>query len=236
MEGPDSGTDIILIGESSEAFGLVGDYNDNGIVDDADFTVWQDSLGTMQVLPNDVLEGTIGLAQYNQWVANFGNRLEPIGSESDFNADGVLNCLDIDALMRSIVSGDNDVTLDLTGDSVVDLDDRDAWLTAAATANGFGEPYRLGDVNLDGTVDAADLNQLGVHWLGEHSGWCQGNVDDDIRVNANDLNALGINWQQSIPLAASAAGSVPEPRSALLIALCAWVLFACRSWVRVRAG
>jgi hypothetical protein len=51
---------------------LVGDYNDNGIVDAADFTVWRDKLGTTNVLPNDPLGGTIGPAQYDQWRDNFG--------------------------------------------------------------------------------------------------------------------------------------------------------------------
>ena len=50
-----------------------GDYNDNGIVDAADYTVWRDNFGTTNVLPNDLIGGTIGEAQYNQWKSNFGS-------------------------------------------------------------------------------------------------------------------------------------------------------------------
>ena len=38
-------------------------------------------------------------------------------------------------------------------------------LTAAAGANGFAQPYLLGDANLDGMVDAQDLNAVGQNWL-----------------------------------------------------------------------
>lgn len=52
---------------------LIGDYNNNGVVDAADYVVWRDSLHSTIDLPNDPLGGTIGSAQYDQWVANFGN-------------------------------------------------------------------------------------------------------------------------------------------------------------------
>jgi hypothetical protein len=41
--------------------GLAGDYNHNGIVDAADYTVWRDGLGT-----------TYTQADCNIWKANFG--------------------------------------------------------------------------------------------------------------------------------------------------------------------
>jgi hypothetical protein len=52
---------------------LPGDYNENGVVDAADYTVWRDHLGAPAgTLPNDVDGGAIGLAQYATWKANFG--------------------------------------------------------------------------------------------------------------------------------------------------------------------
>ena len=51
---------------------LLGDYNNNGIVDAADYVVWRDNEGTNNALANDPLGGTIGSGQYNQWRANFG--------------------------------------------------------------------------------------------------------------------------------------------------------------------
>ena len=58
---------------------LFGDYNDDGLVDAADYVVWRDNVGTTTVLPNDAVDGTIGTGQYDQWKANFGKIL---GGES----------------------------------------------------------------------------------------------------------------------------------------------------------
>jgi hypothetical protein len=56
------------------SFGLAGDYNDDGVVDAADYTRWRDNLGAPAgTLPNDVDGGVIGAAQYNTWKAEFGS-------------------------------------------------------------------------------------------------------------------------------------------------------------------
>ena len=52
--------------------GLAGDYNDDGIVDAADYAVWRDHLGTSITLPGDTTPGTVSQADYNVWRANFG--------------------------------------------------------------------------------------------------------------------------------------------------------------------
>ncbi|QDV72742.1 autotransporter-associated beta strand repeat-containing protein [Botrimarina mediterranea] len=56
---------------------LPGDFNDDGSVDAADYTVWRDNFGQpVGMLPNDVdgvLEGgVVGSAQYDRWAANYG--------------------------------------------------------------------------------------------------------------------------------------------------------------------
>ena len=52
---------------------FAGDYNDDGKVDAADYTVWRDNLGNAAgSLENDVDGGVIGAAQYDTWKANFG--------------------------------------------------------------------------------------------------------------------------------------------------------------------
>ena len=73
--------------------------------------------------------------------------------------------------------GSDDAHFDLSGDGVVDLVDRDAWLALGGAANGFAARYSLGDATLDGTVNASDLNQVGIGWLADHSEWCLGNFD-----------------------------------------------------------
>jgi hypothetical protein len=53
--------------------GVSGDFNDNAIVDAADFTVWQDLLGSDTALVNDGGLGVpIGNAHYELWETNFG--------------------------------------------------------------------------------------------------------------------------------------------------------------------
>lgn len=57
---------------------LPGDYNDNGIVDAADFTVWRDHLDTAFALPNEVAGVTPGMVtaeDFDAWRTRFGNSL-----------------------------------------------------------------------------------------------------------------------------------------------------------------
>jgi hypothetical protein len=52
--------------------GIVGDYNNNGVVDAADYVVWRNNIGTTNILPNDPTGGTIGNVQYDTWRSHFG--------------------------------------------------------------------------------------------------------------------------------------------------------------------
>ena len=64
---------------------LAGDYNDDGVVGEADYTIWRDNLGAPAgTLPNDADGGVIGKAHYDTWKANFG--LSAPGSGSAQNA------------------------------------------------------------------------------------------------------------------------------------------------------
>ena len=56
--------------------GVPGDYNNDGVVNAADYTVWRDNLGAPAgTLQNDIDGGAIGPAQYATWKANFGTAL-----------------------------------------------------------------------------------------------------------------------------------------------------------------
>lgn len=61
--------------------GLAGDYNADGTVNLADYTVWRDHLGSPAgTLLNDPNAEVIGPAQYTTWKTNFGNTLPPVSS------------------------------------------------------------------------------------------------------------------------------------------------------------
>lgn len=51
---------------------LPGDYNDDGTVNAADYTVWRDNLGASVTLPNDTTPGSVIAFDYEVWKANFG--------------------------------------------------------------------------------------------------------------------------------------------------------------------
>jgi hypothetical protein len=62
--------------------GLAGDFNDDNLVDAADYVVWRKNFGTSNSLPNDPTGGPIGAAQYNLWRANFGDSSSPSASHA----------------------------------------------------------------------------------------------------------------------------------------------------------
>jgi hypothetical protein len=78
LGGPDSdlfgiarstATELVLTALS----GLAGDFDNNGAVDAADYTVWRDNLGAPTYrLFNATTSGVVGQAQYDAWSANYG--------------------------------------------------------------------------------------------------------------------------------------------------------------------
>jgi hypothetical protein len=65
---------------SLAAAGLAGDYNSNGIVDAANYTVWRDNVGAPAgSLANDATGAIIGADQHSQWRAGYGARSAGLG-------------------------------------------------------------------------------------------------------------------------------------------------------------
>lgn len=52
--------------------GLSGDFNEDGVVDAADYTVYRDNVGDIAGLPNDDGLGVVGQLHYNLWENQFG--------------------------------------------------------------------------------------------------------------------------------------------------------------------
>jgi hypothetical protein len=64
------GLDLAIIEVAAPA-GIPGDYNENGVVDAADYVLWRDHLESGITLPNDSTAG-VAADDYDRWRANFG--------------------------------------------------------------------------------------------------------------------------------------------------------------------
>ena len=99
----------------------------------------------------------------------------------------------------------------MNGDGTVDTSDIHYWVTDLKST-------WIGDANLDGQVDASDLNALALNWRSTTAtGWAMGDFNGDEKTDAADLDAIALNWRQSVPAMASA--TVPEPSGFLLAVL-----------------
>jgi hypothetical protein len=72
-----------LVADVGLVAGLPGDYNGDNVVDEEDYTVWRDSLGSLTSLPNDDTAG-VGPDDYDRWKAHFG---ETAGSGAGATVD-----------------------------------------------------------------------------------------------------------------------------------------------------
>jgi hypothetical protein len=80
---------------------LTGDYNENGVVDAADYVTWRNNLNQSVTLPNDSTPGTVTTADYDVWRANFGKTADvggPLGSGAAVPEPGTLVLLILAAL------------------------------------------------------------------------------------------------------------------------------------------
>jgi hypothetical protein len=78
---------FLLDGEDDARVGLVqyilaGDYNNDGKVSAADYTVWRDHLGSTEGLPNDLTPEVVDMDDYEMLLTNFGMVLPEFGSGS----------------------------------------------------------------------------------------------------------------------------------------------------------
>ena len=80
-------TQLYTSGVLSITAGLLGDYNHNGVVDAADYTLWRASLESTTNLAADG-SGMIDSGDYDVWKANFGRTLATVGLTGDYNHNG----------------------------------------------------------------------------------------------------------------------------------------------------
>ena len=115
--------------------------------------------------------------------------------DCDFDGDGFCGGDDIDTLQANIILGPADPsTYDLTGDGMVNIADRNSWLALAGAANlPSGNPYLLGDANLDGFVDGSDFNIWNNNKFTTNTAWTAGDFSLDGSIDSSDFNAWNNN-------------------------------------------
>ncbi|MEM8679953.1 MAG: PQQ-dependent sugar dehydrogenase [Planctomycetota bacterium] len=140
-------------------------------------------------------------------------------SLTDLNDDGVSDITDLNLLLAegpvqagvAVVPGVNE-RFDLTGDGVINDADLSSWLESAAAENGFATSYKVGDANLDGTVDGQDF----VLWNGSK-------FTSTLEWNGGDFNGDGVADGQDFVLwnsnkfTTSDTPVVPEPRGVIVL-------------------
>ena len=127
----------------------------------------------------------------------------------------------------------NTVTPEAIEDAILDFFDD------ASKGIVFSEPFFepiFGDTNIDGVVDAGDLNALALNCQQGVGGWVDADFSGDGIVDSIDLNLLALNWQEGVEDPAlrgfveTLAVAVPEPGAiGLWAAGVASVFLGCRA-------
>lgn len=77
IESTNSSLDLVAV--NADLTGLPGDFNNDGLVDSADYAVWRDRFGMpANTLANDINGGLVDGAQYNTWRGNYGAALASV--------------------------------------------------------------------------------------------------------------------------------------------------------------
>jgi hypothetical protein len=132
----------------------------------------------------------------------------------DFDHNGLHECVDVDDLVAEIVAGTHTSSFDLTGDGFVDAADLDEWLVQGGAANlPSGNPYLVGDANLDGTVDGLDFIEWNDHKFTSVAAWCSGDFNADGVIDGQDF----ILWNENKFTSSDGLSAVPEPGMGVIL-------------------
>jgi hypothetical protein len=132
--------------------------------------------------------------------------------DGDWNGDGTLDPLDIEAFVA--MYGEEVLAW---GGADYNYDKQINVLDLEFLIQTIFETY-MGDVNLDGSVDEADLAIFADGWkVGDGYDWLSGDITGDGVINEADLAYLADTWGASAPQQAPAA--TPEPATIALLGI-----------------
>ncbi len=138
-------------------------------------------------------------------------------SIADFDRNGLLDCVDVDALVAELAAGGSNLTFDMNGDGTLNNDDLSRWLQAAGAVNlPSGNPYLGGDATLDGVVDGSDFIVWNSNKFTSVAAWCSGDFNADGVVDGSDF----IAWNGNKFTSSDSVSAVPEPRTFVLLMCC----------------
>jgi hypothetical protein len=130
----------------------------------------------------------------------------------DYNRNRTLDVGDLDLQADAIVMGNNPPEYDLTGDGLVNTDDRVFWVHELKST-------WFGDADLDGEFDSADLIRAfvaGKYETGEKAGWAEGDWNGNGTFDSSDMVAAFVDGGYEQGLRTDAV-AMPEPGGWLLL-------------------
>ncbi len=154
-------------------------------------------------------------------------------SPGDFNADGIVDDVDIDMLASAAEDDPDNAFFDLNGNGILEFEptdppvppdpnynptDSDILVRELVQTNRNGEAgigTQYGDLNLDGKVDGLDFSTL-LGNFGVGSDWSSGDITGDMAVTGADFSRLLGAFGFSNASGTSLSVSVPEPTTGLL--------------------
>lgn len=125
-------------GTVSIAIGVLGDYNDDGMVSELDFLVWKTSFGSTSNLNADGNgNGTVDAGDYALWRDNLGFGASSLVASGDYDRNSIVDQLDYDVWRASFGSTTN---LDADGNQNGEVDSADftIWRDHVNQASGAG--------------------------------------------------------------------------------------------------
>ena len=138
----------------------------------------------------------------------------------DFDQSGVCDCADVDMLSAEIANGGTNLLFDVDGSGGVNFNDLAQWLVDAGArpehaATTGGNPFLLGDANLDGVVDGQDFMVWDANKFTDSDAYCDGDFNADGLINGQDFLIWNSNKFQS----ADSIGGKAVPNAARPVVL-----------------